>query len=137
MPSLEEMDLRQCAIVWRKLSGRAGYTDSGEAVVASPEEIAVRWVEGQSDALKPDGTTVRLDGRITTDQDIPVGSQLWLAPNEDLPALDQWYESGSSGEEVEVMTVEALTGRARSLCGKHTRREYGLVKYMGTPSPQE
>lgn len=135
MPALEEMDLWQFAVLWAIQSGRSAYNEYGELQTDAPVDVHVRWVEGQTDAMRPDGTPVRLDGKITTDETIAIGSLMWLAPDEDSPALDQYYESGSAGEDVELMVVEALMGRARSICGKFTRREYGLAKYRST-SPQ-
>lgn len=134
MPALEEMDLHQFAVLWRILTGRDAYNDDGEVQTGEPEEICVRWEEGELDALKPDGTPVRLSGKVTTYETLNIGDQLWLAPNEDTGALDQYYAEGSAGEDVGIMMVERLIGRARSLCGKFTRREYALSKYASTPS---
>lgn len=129
MPAFEQMDTHQRAVLWPALTGRDKFDEYGDAKTGSPQEIHVRWIEKEMDGLRPDGTPVRLDAQIHAIEDIAVGSVLWLAPNEDDLALNQWYETGSAGEDSGLMVVEALLGRARDLKGRFTRREYGLVKY--------
>lgn len=132
MPPLEEMDQNQQALLWPILTGRAGRDRFGNPVTGPPEELCVRWVEGQSDALRPDGTPIRIDGKITSSEDITIGSTMWLRPldsDPQLTTLEVWYETGSAGEDTGLVVVEALMGRAPDLKGRFYRREYGVVKF--------
>lgn len=129
------MDRRQLAVLWPALTGRDKFDEYGDVKSGVPQEIVVRWIEKEMDAIRPDGTPIRLDAQVHAVEDIAIGSVMWLAPNEASTALEQWYGTGSAGQDSGLMMVVSLSGRACDLKGRNTRREYGLVKYRdGVPT---
>lgn len=137
MPSLEEMDRHQRAVLWTLKTGRSRYDKFGNPVTDAPVEVWVRWIDGVIDTLRPDGTPLRLDAQVIADQDIPIGSVMWLAvgcPDDD-DAVSFYYSEGSGGEDTGLMTVETRKF-GLDLKGREDRWEFGLSKFMDTPATQ-
>jgi len=59
-------------------------------------------------------------------QRIPLGSRMWLAPDHETDALEQWYASGSAGQTDEVMRV-AKQSETRDIKAIETRYTVGLA----------
>lgn len=81
MPNVEVMNLLQKAVLWE----RSAVDRYGEPTVSDPVEIDVRWEEGLQETIDAEGTPVAASGTVDVDQDIPVGSILWLGELADLP----------------------------------------------------
>lgn len=127
MPALEGMGRHQKAVLWEK----TGVDRYGETVRATPVELDVRWEEGSTDMLLPDGTKVKLEGVVVTNRAVPEGSLMWLAPNAALSPLEQWYGTGSAGDDSGVMMVHSKD-TAPDLKGRNVRYELNMVKYRDT-----
>lgn len=123
MPAIEISDLHQTALLWES-TGTDAYN---EVVVAgTPVEVKVRWEYVRHEMLGPDGDPVALDARVVGSQDIPVNSLMWLG------ASSEWYGTGSTGDDSEVMQVVALN-HTPDIKNRHLRRVYGLMKYKDAP----
>ena len=127
MPPLESMGRHQKAVLWEKTG-----TDSyAEVTRGEPIELDVRWEEGSTDLLNPDGTKVKLAGVVTTNRDVPEGSLMWLAPSAASSPLTQWYGTGSAGDVAELMMVHSKE-IATDLKGRNIRYELNMTKYRAT-----
>lgn len=120
MPDPETDDRYQAAVLWAK----TGVDRHGEVTVAEPEQLLVRWQTGQAEALAPDGTPIALDAKVVLDRRVGIGSLLLLGE------LDDWYGTGSVGDDVELMQV-ATYSEVPDLKNRVARRTVGLVKYRG------
>lgn len=122
MPPLERTDLRQRAVLWPAI-GRDRF---GQSTVGSPVEIRVRWLDTQTSMLDAQGNTVTIDATAIVEQDIPLGSQMWLGTLNNLPGTGLVPERG-------LMEVKKVDG-GLDLKARNVRRTVGLirVKYPST-----
>lgn len=73
----------QKAVLWRA----AGNDREGNVVVYDPVEIDVRWEETRQDVLNPfSGEMVTKTANVVVDQEIAIGSIMWLGELADVPA---------------------------------------------------
>lgn len=120
MPGFEQRDRYQVALLW---AATGAFDDFAVPVVAAPVEIRVRWVDGQSESLDPDGQTVSLDGTAVVNQFVPIGSRMWLG------TLDQWYAApGSGGDDDQVREVKTYNG-VPDIKVRNLRYKLGLMKW--------
>lgn len=123
MPHPETRHRKQYALLWT-FSGVDRY---GQTKVSAPVEVLVRWETGRADMLDMMGNKVNVDARLVVDQDIDIGSAMWLGTEA------EWLSgTGSGGEDDEVMQV-AVFNKAPNVKGNRYRREVGLVKYKDGP----
>jgi hypothetical protein len=122
MPPIETAYRRQKAVLW----ALEGYGADGEQIVASPVELTVRWINKTKSMPGPDGKPIAVDAFVIVDQDIDVDSTMWEG------SLEDWYESGSGGEDSSVMEVVAFN-KTPDLKGRHFRRTVGLAFYKDVP----
>ena len=127
MPSLEQMDRNQKALLWAK-SGNDSY---GEMMRSAPVEIDVRWVWKRRQVVDADGNALAVDATIITDRVIKEGSLMWLGTQAD------FLGSGSDDPELELVQVLTM-GRTEDILGKpgNVRYEVAAAYYRSTqPSP--
>lgn len=105
---------------WRKqkavLRESSGYDDNGEYKVGSATEIDVRWENKQVEALDPEGNTIAIDALVHVDEDIAIGSVMWLGELDDITDGITWME---------VVTISKVP----DLKGRKYRRVVGLKRY--------
>jgi hypothetical protein len=128
MPILEDDDMPDRAVYWGATEGR---TPDGEPVFEEPVEIWVNYRHKSGSMVGPGGTAVSIDAQLSSQEDLALGSKIWVAPDHTESALDQWYESGSAGQVDEVMRIEAYN-RTRDAYNRETRFSYGLKWYRDT-----
>ena len=117
----QEMDSAwrlQTAVLW-PCSGRDNY---GEPQVGSPVEILVRWITKRMEALDALGNTIALDAQAVVNQEIAVGSLMWLG------TLASWQGTGSAVQPSDLMQVK-IYDEATDLKGRATRRTAGLMRF--------
>src|SRR5882757_2595614 len=124
MPPLERTDLLQRAVLW-SASGRDRY---GQVTVGDPVEITVRWLDQQSQMLDPQGNTVTVDVTVVVQQDIKIGSQMWLGELADLIGTGSEPETGR-------MEVKAFNSTL-DIKARNNRRTIGLMR-MNLPATDE
>jgi hypothetical protein len=118
MPPFERMDRKQKALLYAKEDDDT----HGRAVVSeTPEEIGVRWVQRQSEALDPQGATITVDATAHVGQEVEIGSVMWLGGLEDLSGTSLVPES-------DLFQVVTYTG-VPDIKGRNTRREVGLIRF--------
>lgn len=130
MPSFETAWRRQKALLWEIPEGPAGYDNYGQpkrAVLS--EELKVRWVNGQSQVVDPQGNTITVDATVITNRAVGVGSVMWQGSLEDLAAELPGTGTGtdllpSSG----VMEVVAYSP-THDIKGRNIRHVLGLKFY--------
>ena len=98
MPPQEESHRFQVAVLWPKV-GVDGY---GAVTRGNAEEIQVRWVWKRRDIRAPDGSRISVDATVHTVENLRIGDRLWLG------ALEDWYGTGSGGDDSEVLQVVAF-----------------------------
>lgn len=74
MPPLETSDLHQTAV----LCTYVGQDNYGNPLLDDPVEISVRWEETYKESIDPRGNPILITDTVVVDQDIAVGSILWL-----------------------------------------------------------
>lgn len=118
MPAPEAACRLQTAVLWSKI----GDDDYGEPLRDDPEEINVRWVQRRTASLDANGNTISLDATVVVNQEIVVGSLLWLG------ALSSWTGTGSAGDDTELMIV-ATYNETPDLKNREIRRMVGLRRF--------
>lgn len=83
MPPLETSFYNQAAQVWTATITPDNY---GQPRVTARREIRVRWEDRKLETSDPQGNTIMVDAVVTTSEDIPVGSWLWLGEEKDWPS---------------------------------------------------
>lgn len=133
MPAPEYSDRYQKGLLWRK----GGQDRYGETTLSPPEEVTVRYEERQGRMVDATGQTVGLDGKLWPNDDVPLGSIFWPAPDQgpkSESATDQWYGvsgSGSAGNATKLYEV-MTAGKVPDVKGRFFTREYGLKYYRDT-----
>jgi hypothetical protein len=82
MPAIEGQFRCQKAVYW----AASGINDYGVPTLDSPVEIDVRWDEGRTESINSQGSPVALDVQVVVDQDMVIGSVMWLGYLDDLPS---------------------------------------------------
>ena len=124
MPPPETFHRHDRMLLWRKV----GNNRYGNPIVSSPEELMVRWEDGQKDVRKPDGTFITVDATVVVNIDIEMGSTVWLAPNKTYSALEQFMGSGSGVEDTDIMEV-VTRDITPDLKGRVKRRVLGVARF--------
>ncbi len=83
MPALEKLFRHQKAVLWEA----SGTDDYGEVTLDAAAEVTVRWTERQREGVDSQGNTIAIDASAVVDQQIAVGSIMWLGELVDLPAI--------------------------------------------------
>jgi hypothetical protein len=121
MPAFETMDLREKAVLWPAVA-----TDKyGEATVGEPREIWVRWETKLKQVIDAKGEQSIYDATVIVEEDVAVGSHIWLGE------LADWYGTASQftddyvGEVVDTSNTPSIkaTNRRRVLGVKWLRDE--------------
>lgn len=125
MPAPETSDLIDRALLWT-----ARHVDAygNPRVDTPPEEVDVRWNQRRTMGADASGNPVALDAMVAVDQEIPVGSVMWLG------SLADWLGTGSGGPEDELHEVMTYN-ESWDLRGRECRRELGLRR-KGDALPQ-
>lgn len=117
MPAPETNARHQKAVLWPF----TGVNNHGAPTVGDPEQIIVRWVHSKRETLDPQGNTIALDATVIVDEDIAIGSEMWLGE------LEDWYGTGTAPDDSEVMTVKTFN-KTPDIKGRVFRRELGLMR---------
>lgn len=120
MVYIESMSLRQDATLW---AAGTESTSIGRKKVLANTAIKVRWEESEQDALDVEGETIRVDALAVVDQDIAIGSLMWLGKRAN------W--TVATGELKEVVTFSKIP----NLKGTRFRRTVGLIRYSNDLPP--
>lgn len=120
MVYIESMSLRQDATLW---AAGTESTSIGRKKVLANTAIKVRWEESEQDALDAEGETIRVDALAVVDQDIAIGSLMWLGKRAN------W--TVATGELKEVVTFSKIP----NLKGTRFRRTVGLIRYSNDLPP--
>lgn len=118
MPALETMDRHQTAVLWEK----TGVDANNETVVGEPVEITVRWVNRPKQAGRPLNIPVTVDATVVVAQDVTIGSLMYLG------TLEEFYGTGSAGDDVQIMEVIAAP-KTSDIKHRNWRRTLGLKFY--------
>lgn len=89
MPPFEDMDRHDPVVYWSK----AGVDRYNRPQLASPVELAVRWIDEQREVPQPNGTTATSTVTITLGQDVALGDIFWKGGLADLPGTAQTPEA--------------------------------------------
>jgi hypothetical protein len=111
----------QTAVLWPA----DGHDPYGQPKVGCPEEITVRWVSKSRQATDANGNPITLDATVIVVQDVDPGSAMWLG------TLEDWYGTGSAGQESGVMEVVTFD-KTPDIKNRAIRRELGLRFYKDT-----
>lgn len=131
MPILEDDDMPDRALYWE---ATLGLDPDGNPVFEEPVEIWVNYRHKSGSMVGPSGTRVSIDAQLSSQEDLALGSKIWVASSHLTSALDQWYgtgSTGSAGQADEVMRIEAYN-RVRDQKNIETRFHYGLKWYRDT-----
>ncbi len=122
MPPPELSGRLQDAVLWES-QGRQGHY--GEHKVRPPVQILVRWQDGRSEAVDPDGNKIGLDATVVApDCEIPIGSIMWKG------CLADWYGTGSGASELDMMEVRTRS-TAPDIKNRFSFRTLGLARFRG------
>ncbi|KKN70648.1 hypothetical protein LCGC14_0429210 [marine sediment metagenome] len=113
MPPIETISRHQKAVLW----AANGFDDFGEPKVDAATEITVRWQEGLQEAVDPNGNTIALDAVVVVNQDVTVGSIMWLGKKDDL-----------ASPPVDLKQVVSFS-KIPDVKGRVFRRKVGLIRY--------
>lgn len=127
MPPIEEVDLHQKAVLWPK----AGFDRHGQPKVGTGVSIDVRWDSKRRQMVDSQGNPVAVDATAVVLIEIEPGSAMWLAPDNSYDPLEQWYGTGSAGEDSSVMEV-AVYNETPDTKARVVRRTVGLTFYRDT-----
>ena len=127
MPPIEEQDLHQKAVLWPK-SGNDLY---GQPAVGAPVDLDCRWINKRRQMVDSQGNLVSVDASAVVIIEIEPGSTMWLAPDPSYAATEQWYGTGSAGEQSSVMEVVAYE-ETPDISNRVVRRTVGLNFYKDT-----
>lgn len=130
MPQLDAWSRRHKALVWE---ATGLYGGDGRPTYGEPAEIRVRWDDTARIARGPNGQPIPVDGTAVLGQAVALHSIMWLAPDQtpnSETALDQWYGSGSAGQQSGLVEVVADNG-GLDLKSRQTRRVVGFQTYKG------
>jgi len=117
MPPQEESHQFQAAVLWPKV----GVDEYGAVTRGNPEEITVRWTWKRRDIRAPDGTRITVDATLHTVKDLRIGDRVWLG------ALEDWYGTGSGGDDSDVLQVVAFDF-THDVKGREIHRQAMLAK---------
>lgn len=117
MPAQETTHRFQKAVLWTAVTTGVKSSDYGEHKVNAKIQILVRWEERRREAIDPNGNTIAVDIVAVVNQDIPVGSIMWLGDIDDvaIPPVDL----------KEVVTFNKIP----DIKGRNYRRTVGLIRY--------
>jgi len=134
MPSPVASSLIQKAVLWSS----NGVDSYGKYKHSAPVELnpstynGVKWLKGRQDTFDAQGNTIKLNAAALVASEIDIGSVLWLAtdqtPGSD-NALDQWNDSGSTGNDDELQQVISYH-EYYDVKGRVAVRMVGLARYM-------
>lgn len=113
MPAQETTSRHQKAVLW----AANGVTDYGKIKVDAAAEIDVRWEEGLQEAVDPNGETIAIDAMVVVDQDVVVGSIMWLGEKDDLATPP-----------VDLKQVVSFN-KIPDIKGREFRRTIGLIRF--------
>lgn len=113
MPAQETTSRHQKAVLWVA----NGFDDYGEPKVDAAVEIDVRWEERLQEAVDSNGNTIAVDAVVVVNQDVIVGSIMWLGEKEDLATPPVSLK--------QVMTFNKIP----DIKGRNFRRTVGLIRY--------
>lgn len=132
MPPIEEVDLHQKALVWPY----AGFDRYSQPKVSAPVDIDCRWDSKRRQMVDSKGNKVGVDATVVVLDPVDIGSTIWLAPDSSYDASEQWYGTGSAGEDSGVMEV-IVCNETPDMRNRVTRVTLGLVFYRDTPPESE
>lgn len=121
MPPYTESNRYQKALLWEQ----AGVNAFNEPVVYEASEILVRWINKAGEMRNPQGTPVKTDASVISNQEIGIGSLMWEG------SLAEWVGTGSELIDSGVMQVIAMS-LTPDIKGRFIRHEVGLAYFRDT-----
>lgn len=116
MPPQEIAFCYQKALLW----AATGVDNFDKYTVSStPVEIDVRWDGSSSEMMDPKRNAVTVDASAVVDQEIPMGSQMWLGSLVDYAA--------AAGPDLQIMEVK-VTNYVPDLKDREVFRKVGLMR---------
>lgn len=129
MPALEVMDRYQSAVLWLLIDT----AQDGEEQFGPPNAVQVRWIQKQSKITDAKGNTTILDGKVISNEEIPLRSAMWLGstsnPIQEFTALQNSEVPGRG-----IMRVETADYTS-DIKNRNTRYEMGLKRYKDAIMP--
>ena len=104
---MESSDLHQKAVLYT-LSDRDNY---GRVTLNAGKEISVRWENKQSEVLDSQGVSIATDTVVYVNQDIDIGSILWLGKKIDLPSTPTELKQVISSQKIPDVKNRAFRRR--------------------------
>lgn len=131
MPALSAWSRRHKALMW---PFEGNYSADGHPLIGSPVELRVRWDDSPKVMNGPQGQPITVDATVVLGQTVALQSLMWLAtdqtPGSD-DAMDQWYDSGSAGQQIGLMEVIADQG-GYDMKSRQQRLVVGVKTYKDT-----
>lgn len=118
MPPLETYDRWQKAVYWAK----AADDEAGQPQVMGPLELNVRWEEQRGEAVDPAGDVIAIDGTITVDREIAIGSLFWKGK------LDDLDPESTTLKLMQVMTYKEIP----DIKARNIQWELGVQRFRGS-----
>lgn len=110
------------AILWASI----GTDQRGRPLLDEPREIKLRFLEGSGEALLSSSGENTRPAIAVVAEDVPVRSAIWVG------CLDEWYEEGSAGNNVNVLEVVNFE-KVPDIRGRNHYREITLIRKGGRP----
>lgn len=129
MPAIETLDREQYAVLWLFV----GVDLYDEEQFGLPSLVRVRWIQRQSKVTDKQGNTTQLDGKVITNQTIPLRSAMWLGASAN--AIREYSAVQNAGSnDRQVMRVETAD-YTPDIKNRNTRYELGLKRYKDALMP--
>lgn len=123
MPPLEEDDLCDLACLWVS----TGFGADGRPTVESAFVIIpVRWVTARKQSVDARGQPVAIDAQVATNRKVPIGSRLYLVPDEGL------LGTGTFESDDDALYEVVSFKDARDVKGIFVRRELSCARSADT-----
>lgn len=123
MPPLEEDDLCDYACLWPA----TGFGPDGQPTVSQTHTVVpVRWVTSRRQSISLQGQPIAVDAQVATNLPVPIGSRLYLIPDEGLVGTGT-FESDDDAL-YEVVSFKD----AKDIKGVFVRRELSCMRSTDT-----
>lgn len=128
MPPIEQKDCLQKALIW-ETNGIDEYGQFKRS--ATSEEIDVRWIYKQSEAMDSQGTPISIDATVISLQEYKVGSFLWRGSQEDLESELPGTSTGNTLLPTSNLFQVVMVSVTSDIRDREIRYELQLKRFNG------